>query len=89
MSERSRNQSQSRILAPLAAGERLLNVDEVAQVLGCARSTVWRWARCGIIAPPLRIFGSSRWRPADLHAVIQSAEEARTNARDAKNDNLR
>ena len=29
------------------------------------RSTVWRWARIGLLPPPKRLGGTTRWRLAD------------------------
>jgi predicted DNA-binding transcriptional regulator AlpA len=58
----------------------LLSDREAAAALGCARSSVWRWAADGIIPKPLKIGGMSRWRQSDIEAVIAKAEIARSAA---------
>lgn len=55
----------------------LLSDREVAKMLGCARSTLWRWAADGIFPKPLKIGGMSRWRQSDLNTVIEQAESKR------------
>ena len=50
---------------------------EAAAILGCARSSIWRWANEGILPKPLKIGGLSRWRQSDIEAVIAKAEAAR------------
>jgi excisionase family DNA binding protein len=55
----------------------LLSDREAATLLGCSKSTVWRWAAEGVISQPLRIGGISRWKLADLEAVIAQAEAQR------------
>jgi predicted DNA-binding transcriptional regulator AlpA len=55
----------------------LLSDREAAAVLGCARSSVWRWAAEGIIPKPLKIGGMSRWRHSEIEAVIEQAAAKR------------
>lgn len=55
----------------------LLSDKEAAVLLGCARSSIWRWAAEGTIPKPLRIRGLSRWRQSDIDGVISRAEEER------------
>ena len=64
---------------PIPAGvvDPLLSDREAAAVLGCARSSVWRWVNAGILPKPLKIGGMSRWRQSDIEAVIAKAEAAR------------
>lgn len=47
---------------------------ETTKLLGCSKSTVWRWAAEGILPKPLRIGGISRWKRADIDAVIAEAQ---------------
>ncbi|WP_457650681.1 helix-turn-helix transcriptional regulator [Profundibacter sp.] len=55
----------------------LLTDIETAQLLGCGRSTLWRWVKVGTIAAPLKIGGITRWKLEDVEAVIAKAETAR------------
>jgi predicted DNA-binding transcriptional regulator AlpA len=67
-------------LPPTLAGpaaDPLLSDKESAFILGCGRSTLWRWAADGIIPKPLKIGGMSRWRQSDIEAVITKAEAQR------------
>lgn len=43
-------------------------VEQVAAHYQVGKSTVWRWVRCGKIAPPIRLGGTTRWSRADLEA---------------------
>lgn len=52
----------------------LLTDREAAAILGCARSSVWRWASEGILPKPMKIGGMSRWRQSTIEAVIAKAE---------------
>jgi excisionase family DNA binding protein len=45
---------------------KLLRVGEVAQLLRCGQSTVWRLAKNGEIAQPLKIGGMTRWDEVQL-----------------------
>ena len=51
----------------------LLADREVAALLDCGRSTVWRWSAEGTIPKPMKIGGMSRWRQSEIEAVIQRA----------------
>ncbi|MEM1065044.1 MAG: helix-turn-helix domain-containing protein [Pseudomonadota bacterium] len=44
----------------------LLTDREAAKILGCARSSLWRWASDGTVPQPLRIGGMSRWRQSEI-----------------------
>jgi excisionase family DNA binding protein len=50
----------------------LLTVDEVAQLLGLSRRTVWRLRSTGRIPAPVRIGRSVRWRRADVDEWISA-----------------
>ena len=50
---------------------------EAAALLGCGRSTIWRWASEGILPGPIRIGGLSRWKLSDLEAAIARADAQR------------
>lgn len=49
----------------------LLSVREVAATLGFGVSTVWRQVRKGNLPTPIRIGGSTRWRRADIEALLK------------------
>jgi len=53
---------------------------EAAKLLGCGRSTLWRWAANGTIPKPLKIGGMSRWKYSDFEAIIAKAETDRSAA---------
>lgn len=48
----------------------LLTVKDVAAKLNISVSTVWRLVRKGELPAPIQIGGSTRWRRADLDALI-------------------
>lgn len=49
----------------------LLRVSDVAKILCLGVSSVWRLARNGQIPAPIRVGGSTRWRRADIEALIR------------------
>ncbi len=51
---------------------RLLRPANVAEVLGCSRSHVYRLAKAGELPPPVRLsHGVSGWRVGDVLALIE------------------
>ena len=54
-----------------------LSVRNVAEMLGVARSTIWRWSADGTLPKPITIGGSARWKMTDIEAVIANAEAVR------------
>ena len=59
---------------PALSGVRLLNIGEVAGLLGVHKRTVWRLCACGTLPPPIRVGPRTlRWRLSDLQAVIEGA----------------
>jgi len=44
----------------------LLNVDQVAELLGISKRSVWRHRNDGTIPSPIQVAGSTRWRKTDL-----------------------
>ena len=46
----------------------LLRDEDLAEILNCSKSTVWRRVADGTISPPLKIGGMSRW-PASLRLL--------------------
>ncbi len=50
--------------------KQLLRVGDVAEILDLGVSTIWRQVRKGQLPAPLQIGGSTRWRRADIEALI-------------------
>lgn len=48
----------------------LLTVRQVAALLNIGTSSVWRHVRNGTLPKPVRIVGTTRWRRADLLALV-------------------
>jgi predicted DNA-binding transcriptional regulator AlpA len=57
--------------------EPLLRDTEVATLFHCSKATVWRRVADGILPPPIKICGISRWLQSELAIVIESAQAAR------------
>lgn len=55
----------------------LLTDRESAAMIGCGRSTFWRYVNQGIVPKPLKIGGMSRWRQSEIGSVIEDAAAAR------------
>jgi excisionase family DNA binding protein len=51
--------------------ERLLRVDEVAQILAISVKTVWRLSKSGGLPEPVRVGRRVRWRALDIQNVIK------------------
>ena len=49
----------------------LLTVQEVAARLRVSTDTVYRLVRLGLLAKPIKLLRSSRWRQSDVDAFIQ------------------
>ena len=50
---------------------KLLRVGEVAELLSCGQSTIWRWVKNGTFPGPVQINGISRWSRDQIDAVLQ------------------
>ena len=59
---------------PLAEVDPLLSDREAADIIGCGRSTIWRWASEGTLRKPIKIGGLSRWKLSWIQGLIQDAE---------------
>lgn len=51
----------------------LLNVTEVARLLGMSKSSVWRLTSDGTLPQPIRIGAMTRWRRAEVEAAFSDA----------------
>ena len=61
--------------------DRLLRDEDLAEILNCSTSTVWRRVADGTISPPLKIGGMSRWPASEAAAVIERANARRLQTR--------
>jgi len=55
----------------LGSHPQMMTVRQVAAILGIGVSTVWRAASKGDIPKPIKIGGSTRWRRADIEALVK------------------
>ncbi len=58
----------------------LISDVEVARLLGCSSTTVWRRVADRTLPQPIRIGGLTRWSRAEIEAVIEAALAARDEA---------
>jgi prophage regulatory protein len=55
--------------------ERLIRVQEVAEILGIGKSTVWLWVKLGKIPAPIHLSTRvSAWKLSAINNFIASAE---------------
>ena len=66
--------------ATLGIPDKLITDAEMAEIIGCGRSTIWKWVSDGIIPKPLKIGGMSRWKLSEAYDVIKRAEADREEA---------
>ncbi len=57
--------------------ERLIKVVEVAELCGCSVATVWRRARSGLMPPPVKIGGTTRWSLIEISNYLQTQLDSR------------
>ncbi len=50
----------------------LLTVGQVAGLLGCGQSTIWRWRKEGKFPQPLAINGTTRWLLSDIEEFVEN-----------------
>ena len=50
----------------------LLNVNQVAGLLGCHRNTVWNRVRSGDMPQPLKFGGKTVWRRAEIEKFAET-----------------
>jgi len=55
---------------PYVSRLKLLKASEVADLLGIAERTVWRYRSSGELPAPVSIGGATRWRLTDIQAFI-------------------
>lgn len=54
----------------------LLDVRQIAALIGCSTSTVWRWCAADSFPKPVRIGGVTRWRRREVLDFIGTREAA-------------
>ena len=48
---------------------------QLAHMHSVSRATIWRWAKAGILPPPIRLSaGCTRWKMADIEQLRGAAE---------------
>lgn len=50
--------------------EPLLRAEEVVRILSISRSQLYDLIRQGVLPPPIKLGGCSRWKVADIRAAI-------------------
>jgi prophage regulatory protein len=51
-----------------------LSVKSLSKKFEVSRATVWRWASTGKLPRPIKLYGSTRWRAADIAAWEEKQE---------------
>lgn len=70
--------AQSQCLKGLSMEEKILMTDrEAAKLLSIGRTTLWNNVKQGVIPPPIKIGGSTRWRVADLLDFVANVPTVR------------
>lgn len=57
--------------------ERLIRDADGALILGCSKATFWRLVAKGVLPPPIKIGGMSRWKVSDVLKLIELAAQSR------------
>jgi excisionase family DNA binding protein len=83
MSKRARRERRRRQPRPLvhppeveASLAEFLSPEQVAELLGVSRVTVYRWRRQGELPEPIRIGGSIRWHRPTLRDILTKKGKA-------------
>jgi predicted DNA-binding transcriptional regulator AlpA len=50
----------------------LLNVNQVAALLGCQGNTIWNRVRSNLLPPPIKWEGKTVWRRQDIEDFVDS-----------------
>ena len=65
-------------MARTAIGDRLMRIDDVAEVLGISRRTVWRLIAQAELPAPVKVLGSSRIAESELGQYIERLKRERS-----------
>lgn len=57
--------------------QQLVTLTEVAALLNCGRTTIWRKVKAGTMPAPLKVCGLTRWRAGDIAALIEGSAPAK------------
>ncbi|MFO0881143.1 MAG: helix-turn-helix domain-containing protein [Gemmataceae bacterium] len=60
----------------MPADKLLLDVREVAALLGCSDRAVWGWSTSGKFPPPLELGRLRKWRRVDVEAWLEQKAQA-------------
>ncbi|QFT80826.1 Prophage CP4-57 regulatory protein (AlpA) [Roseovarius sp. THAF27] len=63
----------------------LINDKDAAAMLGCARSTFWRWVSSGVMPQPIKLGGMARWYQSEIEQTIAAAAEKSRGPKPAPN----
>jgi predicted DNA-binding transcriptional regulator AlpA len=55
----------------------LLTVGDLSKRRRCSDATTWRHVKAGLLPPPIKIGGLTRWIPEEVEAAIEAAKVAR------------
>ena len=58
-------------------GKLLISAAELGKLLGVNKSTIWSWHSAGKIPLPVRIGGTTRWRPEEIREWVDAGCPAR------------
>ena len=58
----------------MESAAKLIRDTEAAELLGCGRSTFWRWVSNGVVPQPVKLGGATRWRRNEITALIENAQ---------------
>ena len=50
--------------------DKLLKIDEVLKILNIPKTSFYRYVKHGIVAKPLKIGRSARWKSSDIQNLI-------------------
>lgn len=50
--------------------DRFLRLPQVAEALGCGKSTVWKWVKDGRIPEPKKMGRITVWRESEIQKII-------------------
>jgi len=58
-------------IASVPTRDELLSAAQVALIAKAHQSTIWRWAKSGVLPAPVRVGGSTRWRKSEVLRALK------------------